>query len=348
MAMHELQRWREEKNSAYLYRTLSDLESGNPRQLLFLELAKDADEQAALWVKEIRKAREMPPVGYAPGTHIKSITWLIRWLGPRHSVVLLRVMKLRGLSVYSGVASGGHGTPGQIDEVGMEEGEHHYSEGFRTSIYGINDGLVSISLLVVGVAGATSESATILLTGIAGLLVGAVLMAGSEWFSLNSQREISEKNHPFDRQSPRQYLSAETRELALIYQARGGSLEEAYERAGKMIDDPELGLDLSAREASWPTSLVPAPPWQVATLSFFGFLFGGLIPLLPYLLEIKRHPLMIAVSLAGVVMFAAGAAISLFTGRQAVWGGIRMLIIAILAGAICYWSGGFFGQGSVD
>jgi len=343
MAMHELQSWREEKNSAYLYRILSDYESGNPRQLLFLELAREADEQAELWVKEILKSREMPPVAYTPGTRVKTVAWLIRRLGPRRIKPALAAMKIRGLSVYSGLRPAGHPMPASVEEVGARHRGSGQSGGMRAAVFGVNDGLVSIALLVAGVAGATEESATILLTGVAGLLAGAFSMAAGEWISMRSQREMFEYQIGLERDELAQYPAEETQELALIYQARGMSREEAYTLAKRMIDDPELGLDTLAREELGLNPDELGSPWQAAMFSFFAFVTGGLIPLLPFLLEIRRHPLLIAVSFSCVGLFAVGAMLSLFTGRQALWGGLRMLLIGVVAGTISYFAGDLLG-----
>ncbi len=343
MAMHEQQSWREEKNSAYLYRILSDLESGNPRQLLFLELAKEADEQAALWAKEILKTREMPPVGYKPGLRVLVVAWLLEQLGPRRVKPVLAAMKIRGLSVYSGLRPLEHPMPTSVEEIGARHHGARQSGGLRAAVFGVNDGLVSIALLVAGIAGAAAENGTILLTGVAGLLAGAFSMAAGEWVSMCSQREMFEYQIGLERDELAQYPVEETQELALIYQARGMSRDEAYALAKRMIDDPELGLDTLAREELGlnPESL--GSPWQAASYSFFSFIFGGMIPLLPYLLNFQRHPLLVAVAMSCVALFAVGAALSLFTGRQAIWGGIRMLLIGSTAGAVTYLLGSYFG-----
>lgn len=343
MATHELQSWRKEKDAAWLYRILSDQESGNPRQLLFLELAKEADEQAELWANEIRKFRKMPPVGYTPGIRVKLVGWLIRRLSPQRIKPVLVAMKMRGLSVYSGRRIAGHPMPPSVEESGARHRGDARSNGMRTAVFGVNDGLVSITLLVVGVAGATEETTTILLTGVAGLLAGAFSMAAGEWFSLRSQREMFEYRIRLEHDEPAQYPTQETQELALIYQARGMSPEEAYTLAKRMIDNLELDLDTLARDEPGLNPDMPGSPWQTTMLSFFAFIFGGLIPLLPFLLEVRRHPLLIAGSVSCVAMFAVGATLSLIAGRQALWGGLRMLLTGVVAGAISYSLGSVLG-----
>ncbi len=341
--MHELASWKEEKNSAYLYRILSDEESGTPRQLLFLELAREADEQSELWAREIRKSGDAVPDRYIPGARVKTVAWLIRKLGARRIKPVLAAIKIRGLAVYSNRRPASHPMPVSIEDVGASHRGAGTSGGLRAAVFGVNDGLVSIALLVLGIAGATSTGATILLTGVAGLLAGAISMAAGEWISMRSQREMFEYQIGLERDELEQYPAEETEELALIYQARGMQREEAYALAKRMTADPELGLDTLAREELGLNPDELGSPWQAAAFSFFAFVFGGLIPLLPFLLDIRRHPLLIAIVLSGIALFVVGAALSLFTGRQALWGGLRMLLIGSLAGAATYFIGDFLG-----
>jgi VIT1/CCC1 family predicted Fe2+/Mn2+ transporter len=341
--MHELDRWKEEKNSAWLYRILSDHESGTPRQLLFLELAQEADGQAELWLNELRKTGSVLPEHYIPGIRVRVVAWLIRNIGSQHIKPVLAAMKIRGLSVYSRLRPTGYSAPTAVSEVGTNQRDNGISGGLRAAVFDVNDGLVSITLLVMGMAGATSESATITFTGVAGLLAGAFSMAAGEWISMRSQREMFEYQISLERDELVQYPAEETAELALIYAARGMGKEEAHALATRMIAAPEMGLDTLAREELGLNPERLGSPWQAAIFSFFAFIFGGLVPLLPFLLEVQRHRLLIAILLSFVAMFAIGATLSLFTGRRALWGGLRMLLIGGVAGTITYFIGNLMG-----
>lgn len=341
--MHELSSWKEEKRSSYLYRIISDQESGTPRQLLFLELAKEADHQAGLWAIEARKAGHTVPEYYVPELRVRIVAWLTRTLGPRKIRPVLAAIKIRGLSVYSSHRLGFHPVPETVEEVGASHQGGGASGGLRAAVFGVNDGLVSIACLVMGVAGASSEHGVILLTGVAGLLAGAFSMAAGEYVSMRSQREMFEYQIGLERDELAQYPSEEAAELTLIYKARGMSQEEARALAERMIADPEMGLDTLAREELGLNPDELGSPWVAAVSSFFSFVAGGLIPLLPYVLGAERHPLLIAVVLTGIALFSVGAALSLFTGRSALWGGLRMLGIGGAAGAITYAIGDLLG-----
>lgn len=341
--MHELESWKEEKRSAYLYRIISDQESGTPRQLLFLELAKEADSQAELWVNELRKSGHTAPLQYAPDMRVRIVAWLVRKLGPRKIKPILAAIKIRGLSVYSGRHPAGHPMPTSLDEVGASHRGGGGSGGLRAAVFGVNDGLVSIACLVMGVAGAASESGVILLTGVAGLLAGAFSMAAGEYVSMRSQREMFEYQIGLERDELAQYPEEEAGELALIYSARGLPEDEAMALAKRMIADPEMGLDTLAREELGLNPDELGSPWVAALSSFFAFVAGGVIPLLPYLLDMPRQQLLVSIVLTGIALFSVGAVLSLFTGRGAVLGGLRMLLIGGAAGAVTYLIGDLLG-----
>jgi VIT1/CCC1 family predicted Fe2+/Mn2+ transporter len=140
-----------------------------------------------------------------------------------------------------------------------------------------------------------------------------------------------------------QYPQEEAGELALIYSARGLPEAEARALAMRMIADPEMGLDTLAREELGLNPDELGSPWVAAISSFFAFVAGGVIPLVPYLLDIHRHPLLISIVLTGLCLFGVGAALSLFTGRGALLGGLRMLLIGGAAGSVTYLIGNLLG-----
>lgn len=342
--MHELDSWKEEKRSAYLYRIVSDQESGTPRQMLFLQLAKEADEQAELWAVELKKSGVAVPEKYQPDARVRVVAWLVRRLGPQRIKPILAAIKIRGLSVYSGRRpSGQHDMPTSVDEVGASHRGSGTSGGLRAAVFGVNDGLVSIACLVMGVAGASSEAGLILLTGVAGLLAGAFSMAAGEYVSMRSQREMFEYQIGLEREELAQYPDEEAGELALIYQARGMPQDEAITLAKRMIADPEMGLDALAREELGLNPDELGSPWTAAVSSFFAFVAGGATPLLPFVFGLERHPLLVSIMLTVLALFGVGAVLSLFTGRNALWGGLRMLAIGSTAGLVTYFVGGLLG-----
>jgi vacuolar iron transporter family protein len=161
--------WHEEKRSAWLYRVVSDAESGSTRQVLFLELAKAADDQARLWEAELRKLGMPPPSAFTPDLRARLVAWLIPRFGVRPLKGILAAMKVRGMSLYAKPQP--HGTPTSLEQM---RGEGHKNSGsgtLRAAVFGVNDGLISNASLILGVAGAGVASDMIVLVrrrGVAG------------------------------------------------------------------------------------------------------------------------------------------------------------------------------------
>lgn len=326
--MHALESWIEEKRSAWLYRIVSDGESGTPRQVLFLELAQAAEHQAGLWAAEMAKQGGTPPARYQPDARTRLVGWLIPRLGVRPLKGVLAAMKVRGMSLYNAPAP--HGIPTSLDQL-----ERHQTAGsgnLRAAVFGVNDGLVSNASLILGVAGAGVAPSFILLSGVAGLLAGAFSMAAGEYVSVRSQREFYEYQIALEREELDQYPREEAAELALIYQAKGVGREESRRMADTLLLDPDRALDTLAREELGLNPDELGSPWGAAISSFLAFSLGAFIPLLPYLLLSGATALGGVLLVTGISLFGVGASISLFTGKRALYGGLRMLGIGAAAG----------------
>ncbi len=326
--MAALESWREEKRSAWLYRAVSDAESGTPRQVLFLELARAADHQAALWEAQMAADGQSPPPPYRPDIRARLVVFLVGRLGVPHMRRVLAAMKVRGMSLYC-VPVEGHARPGQPEA-------HHGQRGggaLRAAVFGVNDGLISNASLILGVAGAGPEPDIILLSGVAGLLAGAFSMAAGEYVSVRAQREYFEYQIALEREELAEYPMEEVAELAMIYTAKGLPRAEADRLAGQLLGDPDQALDTLAREELGLNPGELGSPWTAALASFLAFSAGALIPLLPYLLLSGELALVGTLGVTGLALFGVGATISLFTGRHALHGGGRMLLIGALAGA---------------
>jgi VIT1/CCC1 family predicted Fe2+/Mn2+ transporter len=340
--MHALESWKEEKRSAWLYRIVSDCESGTTRQVLFLELARAAEEQAALWEAEMRKTGLAAPPGFRPDLRTHVVGRLVKTFGPRAMRGLLAAMKVRGMSLYTSAASH-RGIPTDLSQVGKRHKTTGAGNSLRAAVFGVNDGLVSNAALILGVAGATPNVSVVLLSGIAGLLAGALSMAAGEYVSVRSQREMFEYQIGLERDELDQYPQEEAAELALIYAAKGIPKGEAKALADRLIADPDKALDTLAREELGLNPDELGSPWVAAISSFLSFTVGAAVPLAPYLFGAGQTALPMTVILTALGLFAVGALISLFTGRWALLGGLRMLAIGGLAGGATYLIGSLLG-----
>jgi len=332
--------WFEEKQSAWLYREAAQVETDARIKQLFVTLADAAEEQAAIWDGKQRAA-------FKPELRARIVAWLMRRIPPRKLRPVLAAMKLRGLSAYDApvhrLPGGGHIMPTSLSEVGQRH-RGYGGGGLRAAVFGVNDGLVSNTCLIMGVAGANVSNQFILTSGAAGLLAGALSMAAGEYISVRSQREMYEYQIGLEREELAEYPNEEAEELALIYQARGLELDRAREFAKELMRDPKHALDVLSREELGLNPDDLGSPWGAAIFSFISFAVGATVPLLPFLLRLQHSQALLWSCIAtGISLFAVGAALSLFTGRGALRGALRMLLIGSGAGAVTYLIGLWMG-----
>ena len=285
---------------------------------------------------------------FAPSLRSRIIVFLLGIFGPRAMRHVLSASKVRGVSVYRGKATSsgeegaeGHPWPTSAEEVGQRH-KNYGSGTLRAGVFGVNDGLVSNTCLVMGVAGAGTSASVILLTGVAGLLAGAFSMGAGEFISMLSQKEMFEHQIGQEKDELERYPKEEAEELALIYAARGIPIKEARHVANHLIQNPEKALDTLSREELGLNPDELGSPMGAAISSFLTFSVGASLPLIPYVFGLSAHGILIASLISGTALFCVGAALSLFSGRNAFLGGVRMLAIGSAAAAATYYIGSLF------
>ncbi len=341
-SMSALDSWTQEKQSAYLYRVLATTELSPARRTLFASLAEEAEGQAAIWADRVRSSGQSTPAQYVPNARARVVELLVRRFGPARLRPILAAMKVRGMSVYE-QAHPGHGMPRSVSEIGRRHHRGSPGANLRAAVFGLNDGLVSNASLILGIAGATEHGDVILLSGVAGLLAGAFSMAAGEYVSVRSQREMFEKQIAAERDELAEYPAEEAAELALIYEARGLPRQDAQNVAKRLIADPKHALDTLAREELGLNPDELGSPWRAAISSFLSFAAGAFVPLLPFIAISGGRALVGSIALTAASLFGVGATISLFTGRAALLGGLRMLLIGGAAGAATFFIGRLLG-----
>lgn len=331
--------WHEEMQSAWLYRRLAAAERDARMAALFERLAGTAEQQAQRWAALM--ASPLPV--FAPTARARVAAALLERLPPKRLLPVLRALKVRGLSAYDAAPAAGHARHTRVEDIG----HRHRGPGggsLRAAVFGINDGLVSNASLILGMVGAGSGDATVLAAGVAGLLAGALSMAAGEYVSVRSQRELFEYQIGLEREELAEYPEAEAEELALIYAARGIDPADARRMADQLVANPEHALDVLAREELGLNPDDLGSPWGAAISSFLAFAVGATLPLLPFLLGGSLPTAAyIGGALSAAGLFATGAAMSLFSGRNAIGGGLRMLAIGGGAGALTFAIGHLLG-----
>jgi VIT1/CCC1 family predicted Fe2+/Mn2+ transporter len=217
------------------------------------------------------------------------------------------------------------------------------SGALRAAVFGVNDGLVSNTSLVMGFAGSGAASTTILFAGLAGLLAGAFSMAAGEYISMRSQREAYERELALEAEELRDDPEAETEELALIYRAKGLDAEEAERVATAIMKDHDTALDTMAREELGLDPDELGSPWSAAVSSLVAFALGAVVVVVPYLFGSGIAALVTAIALAAIALFAVGAALGLLNGRTFLRSGARQLLIGGGAALIVYVIGHLIG-----
>ncbi len=214
----------------------------------------------------------------------------------------------------------------------------------RAATFGAMDGLVTNIALIAGVGGGGAGHRTLILTGVAGLVAGAISMGIGEYTSVRTQNEQVAAELDKELHELRANPEGEAAELVEMWTARGLPVDLARQVADVLKAHPEQALRVHAQEE---LGVVPDElpgPWTAALSSFVCFSIGAAIPLLPYLMGFDN--LWLALGVGGAGLFAAGAVVARFTGRSWLLSGLRQLALGALAAAATYVIGALIGVGA--
>ncbi len=206
----------------------------------------------------------------------------------------------------------------------------------RAAVFGISDGLVSNVGLILGVAAAEPSASAVVIAGVAGLLAGAVSMAAGEYVSVKAEAELIERELAIERESLARHPEMEIEELASIYRSRGIDPEQARELAGAVMEDPEVALEVHAREELGVDPAQVGDPIAAAASSFAAFSIGAVLPLVPWFLGEGDGAVVASVAIGLVAAAAVGAGLAHFTERSTWRTMARQVLIAGLACAVTY------------
>jgi VIT1/CCC1 family predicted Fe2+/Mn2+ transporter len=215
------------------------------------------------------------------------------------------------------------------------------SGSMRAAVFGVSDGLVSNTALVMGFAGASPGNSTVLFAGLAGLLAGAFSMAAGEYVSVASQRDLYAREIAMEAAELREKPEEEQKELELIYRAKGVDRETAATMAAQIIADPKAALDTLAREELGLDPDELGSPIKAAASSFVAFAIGASVVVIPYLFFMgdgasTTIPLVLAVALAVIAMVVVGGIVGRLSGRGVVFSAMRQLMWGVGAAAVTF------------
>lgn len=366
--MDKTQTWTDfyldERNSALLYQTLAELEKDPRLSGVYKRMAETELKHARNWVDKLA-ALGAPEPDFKPAWRTRMLIRLGKRFGPSMILSAMENMERSGSSGYAQEPGAGamarqeqfHGLllgtlsrtlRGGIqgDALAQMEGRHRSAGGnaLRAAVLGANDGLVSNLSLVMGVAGATLDSRTVLITGVAGLLAGAISMALGEWLSVTSSRELYSKQIEIESQEIEDAPEEEAEELALIYEARGFSAAEAKGMAERILQNKDSAVETLVREELGidPNEL-GGSPWEAAITSFVLFALGAILPVIGFMFLDGMAAVLVSILLGVAGLFVLGAAITLFTGRSVLYSGLRMVVFGLLAAGVTFGIGRLIG-----
>ncbi|MEV0001929.1 VIT1/CCC1 transporter family protein [Micromonospora sp. NPDC050980] len=227
----------------------------------------------------------------------------------------------------------------------LREAHHADVSGgwLRPAVFGAMDGLVTNIALIAGVGGGGVSPRSVVLTGTAGLVAGAISMGLGEYTSVRSANEQVAAEVAKERRELERHPEAEARELADVWVARGLPRDLATQVAEAVRRNPEEALRVHVREELGVDPDDQPSPWAAAISSFVCFSIGALVPLLSYLLGFTS--LWLALAVGGVGLFLAGAIVARFTYRSWWTSGLRQLLLGALAAGATYLIGTLIGVG---
>lgn len=364
-----------EREAAHLYDSLAASETGERAEIL-RELADVERRHAAHWEGRLREAGESVPAPGGPGLRTRTMGLAAKRLSLDAVLPIIERAERGDAGLYdadpdaapgmadderghartlAALRDGGNGSgdgsgtgrgrgagrepaPDPRGRGGRQEPWHRgdRSGALRAGIFGVSDGLVSNTALVMGFAGSGASRSAVLLAGVAGLLAGAFSMAAGEYVSMSGQREMFEREIELEATELRDKPEEELEELVLIYRAKGLPAGQAREVATSIMSDREVALDTLAREELGLDPDALGSPWSAAFSSLVAFAIGAVVVIVPYLFAGGTGAFAAAVGLAVLAMTAVGAGIGVLNGRSPVRSAVRQVVAGTLAAGVTY------------
>lgn len=384
----QLERWRRylanERSEAAVYKTLAARQKNPEDREILSKIAEAESRHQRYWRDKLGDQLGSPRKA---DFNTRLLGFLAKVFGSVFTLALMQSAESRSPYLADEDAS---------DQLAMDEKVHaevvrglatrsreRMSGTFRAAVFGVNDGLVSNLALVLGVLGSGVGSTVVLITGVSGLLAGALSMAAGEFISVKSQNELLGASTPQTSSSTMAAnVDVEANELALVFRARGMSEAEAQYKADQLFarishsaesyaesfggggHSPENpGPENPSTESAGPENPstevrggeatedeefaeahTPGGAWEAAISSFCFFAGGALLPILPFIFGASTTlGAVIAVVLVSLALLITGAVTGILSGKPPAWRGLRQLLIGLGAAGITYLLGLAFG-----
>lgn len=362
-----------ERKASLLYRKLAETVTGDRAEAL-IELADIEDAHAEHWVEKlVEYGVDIPPVPLALDPADQKLVNMARATGLDTVLGTLEQNEGADAGMYDD-------EPEALDSMPEDEREHaevfrsmiqgspiptitsrkakaakgtepwhkvDTSGSVRAAVFGISDGLVSNTALVMGFAGASLngslDNSTVLFAGLAGLLAGAFSMAAGEYVSVASQRDLFMREIEKEAIELREKPEEEAKELELIYRAKGLDRAQAKAVSDKIMTNPKTALDTLVREELGLNPDELGSPVRVAISSFIAFTIGASVAVLPYIFLQGSAAFYTAIVAAVIALCIVGGVVGSFSGRGVVFSALRQLMWGVGAAGVTYAVGSIIG-----
>ncbi|HEV7126291.1 MAG TPA: VIT1/CCC1 transporter family protein [Ktedonobacterales bacterium] len=366
------QNWRREQEGMRTYRELAASERDASRRQVLTRLADAEARHAARWEGKLAElGAAPPPLRVTRWDRLRS--WVRRGIGTEAALRQMEAAEDVDIARYEQHARAVNDAQvsGMLREVRREEEshgriihemlapagpqgmldvmlrrEHWHKRGggwMGDAIYGANDGLGAVFGIVSGVAGATSgQNSAVLVAGLAGMLASALSMGSGAYLATKSEREVRQAELDRERAEIEQDPEEEREELALFYQLKGFTEEEATTLAERLSQQPEQFLrtlaheELGLSEGNFPNPLTAA--WSAAISTGI----GAFIPIIPFFFIGGFAAILWAAAISLLAHFAVGAAKTLVTGRSWLVSGTEMTVVGAIEAVITFALGVLF------
>ncbi len=362
-----------ERKASMLYRALAETVTGDRADAL-IELADIEDAHAEHWVEKLNEyGVEIPPAPTRLDPQDQKLVNTARSTGLNSVLGTLEEIEGANAGMYDD-------EPEALESMPIDEREHaevfrsmqsgttipkitsraattstggepwhkvDRSGSVRAAVFGISDGLVSNTALVMGFAGASLngslENSTVLFAGLAGLLAGSFSMAAGEYVSVASQRDLFRREIEMEAIELREKPEEEAKELELIYRAKGLDRAQAKAVSDTIMSDPKTALDTLVREELGLDPDELGSPVKVAISSFVAFAIGASVAVIPYAVLSGAAAFYTAIAAAIIALCVVGGVVGRFSGRGIVFSAMRQLSWGVGAAAVTYIVGSLIG-----
>lgn len=339
----DIRRWRrylaDERAEAAVYRDLASRRTGEEREIL-LALAEAEKRHETHWIHLLGDRVGKPRRG---DLRTRLLGFLARRFGSVFVLALAQRAEARSPYEADADATDAMAADERIHEEVLRglatRGRNRLSGTFRAAVFGANDGLVSNLALVLGISATGVSNGTVLVTGLAGLLAGALSMGAGEYVSVRSQRELLDASTPDPQaRAALPHLDVDANELTLVYRARGMTPDQAEARAAEVFGDLTLGrVARPAANAAVDEHEAIGTGFGAAVSSFCFFASGAAIPVLPFLFGLQgTTAILVASILVGLALLGTGAVVGLLSGGPPLRRALRQLAIGYGAAVATY------------